>query len=98
MGLMKSKYAVLILFALFGISQQKELYAQENYPISGYVIDSASGKALNGATLQVSDIDAGAVTDSNGYYMLYLPAGKYEIKTSFLSYQSRRDSVTLKQP
>src|SRR5699024_9645995 len=28
----------------------------------------------------------------------YLPAGKYEIKTSFLSYQSRRDSVTLKQP
>jgi outer membrane receptor protein involved in Fe transport len=61
--------------------------------IKGKVIDRENGDALPGANVAVVGTTLGGAADLNGeYFILNLPAGTYELRASFIGYQT----VTIK--
>jgi len=57
--------------------------------ISGKVTDAGTGEALVGANVIVVGTTSGAVTNPKGeFVILNLPAGKYELKGSYIGYQA----------
>ena len=79
----------LILLLLPGI-----LLAQ-NYTISGYVRDIENGEELIGATIYVTQLKNGTVSNTYGYYSLTLKKGTYDIKVSFLGYETFTKHIEL---
>jgi len=67
--------------------------------VDGIVTDAASDQSLPGATVQLlrgSDHIAGTITDFDGYYALIAPVpGEYRVRTSYVGYQVRIDTVTV---
>lgn len=70
------------------------LFAQ-NHTLSGYLRDAASGEELLYATVRVVDSDKGATTNEYGFYSLTLPRGVYELRFSYVGYESRVVEVVL---
>ncbi len=70
------------------------LFAQ-NHTLSGYLRDAASGEELLYATVRVVDSDKGATTNEYGFYSLTLPRGVYQLRFSYVGYESRVVEVDL---
>mgnify|MGYP002152368643 CR=1 FL=1 len=69
--------------------------AQE-YTLSGYVKDEATGEDLIGATVTLADQPGkGAVTNLYGFYSFTLPKGEYKIIFNYVGYQAQTQSVVL---
>lgn len=66
-----------------------------HYTISGYVRDKVNGENLIGATIQVKDTYIGNITNAYGFYSLTLPAGRYQLKFSYVGYESHEIPVVL---
>ncbi len=63
--------------------------AQETGTITGTVTDQQTGELLIGVNVVVAGTTKGAATDVDGNYLIKnLPAGKYSLKVSFISYSS----------
>jgi hypothetical protein len=60
----------------------------QNVTISGYLKDAANGEALIGATVYVKEIRQGAVSNSYGFYSLTIPQGNYNLRVSYIGYQT----------
>lgn len=57
--------------------------------ISGVIIDKNNGEAIVGATILLGESLKGTSTDIDGNYTLKnVPAGKHDLKISFISYES----------
>lgn len=69
--------------------------AQSKFTLSGYVKDSLSGEALIGATITINGHGKGVSSNQYGYYSITLPAGNYELATTFAGYQPFQLSITL---
>ena len=70
--------------------------AQNKYTISGTVRDAATGEALIGSTLFVTELsNTGATTNSYGFYSLTLPEGKYTLNTRFIGYKQKDTVIAL---
>lgn len=82
---------LLLLFFTFNFTS----YAQnQNYTISGKVIDDELGVPLEYATVSVTSPDDpdfidGGVTDIDGEFALSVPAGTYNIAIEYISYETR---------
>ena len=58
--------------------------------IRGKVVDGETGEELIGATAQIVGTTKGGVTDFTGNYsILNIEPGTYDLKISFVSYQSK---------
>ncbi len=60
----------------------------QKYTVSGFVSDASNGEKLLGANVYNSANYVGTVTNGYGFYSLTQPAGKVEIKYSFVGYQT----------
>lgn len=69
--------------------------APELATVSGYVKDSKNGEALIGATLFITDLATGTITNSYGYFSLTLPKGEYNLKVSYIGYQTLESKLDL---
>lgn len=78
----------LLLFLFFWISFTNLLHAQEG-TIRGSVIDNTTGEPLIGVNILVKGTSYGASTDVDGEFDIDLPAGTYDIRLSYVSYQSK---------
>lgn len=67
----------------------------KRYSISGKITDSRSGESLVGATIFVSELKTGAVTDIYGNYSLTLPEGSYNLVFSYIGYLTVEKKVLL---
>ncbi|MCD4746162.1 MAG: TonB-dependent receptor [Bacteroidales bacterium] len=77
----KITITILILFiTVLSIAQK--------VTIRGKVTDKETGEELIGTTIMAVGTQLGAITDFDGNYSLELPAGKYDIKCSFISYET----------
>jgi hypothetical protein len=65
--------------------------------LSGYVKDKNNGEALIGATVFVSDLNTGVVSNPYGFYSVSLPTGSYTIVYSYMGYQSQTQKIMLKE-
>ena len=59
------KYSIFLL--LFFITAGLIVHAQNNYSMSGYVIDAATGEELIGATIYVEEVQDGTATNVYGF-------------------------------
>ena len=67
----------------------------QQYTVSGYVRDRATGEVLVGATVYDAALQKGASTNGYGFYSLSLPAGEHNLKIAFLGYKTIDYSVSL---
>lgn len=76
--------AVLCLFALSGV-----VAAQETGTISGKVVDKSNNEPLIGANVMIVGASLGTISDLDGCFLIKgLPAGAYQVRFSFISYQA----------
>ncbi len=67
----------------------------KRFSVSGKVTDQNSGEALVGATIFVTELKTGAVTDVYGNYSLTLTEGIYHLRISYIGYLTVEKEVTL---
>lgn len=81
----------------FGLIFSCPVYAQKSnsFTISGYVKEAGSGELLPGVTVYVPALGKGVTTNSYGFYSLTLPAGKHEIKFTFVGYEPFNKTLEL---
>ncbi|WKN44087.1 TonB-dependent receptor [Tunicatimonas pelagia] len=68
-------------------------WGQDQYTISGYITEAASGEPLIGANIYEIDTQRGGSTNVYGFYSLTLPTGSYQVRFSSLGYEA--DTLTL---
>jgi len=79
------KRYILILLLMFS----SQVIPQKYGAVEGYVTDIQTGEVLIGANVIIINAKLGDATDENGYYRINkLIPGKYEIRSSFLGYQT----------
>ena len=84
------KIAFLLLFF------QHILFAQNlKYTLSGKITEENTGESVIGASIYISELGLGAVTNNYGFYSLTLPAGTYTVKISFVGLQNIEKTVDL---
>ena len=70
-------------------------YAQSHFELQGSVVGE-NNKPLTGASVVLSPIKKGAVTDTQGNFIFEkLPKGSYEIAISFIGFKTLVDSIYL---
>ncbi len=69
--------------------------AQNNYTITGKVVDAITNNPMQAASVFAQNTTMGTATDANGNFTLYLPNGGYDLIVTFTGYQtmSRRIST-----
>lgn len=58
------------------------------YTLSGYIKDASNGEELIGASVYISEIKTGAVSNAYGFYSISVPKGNYKFIVSFMGYKS----------
>jgi len=66
----------------------------QNVELKGRITDAGSGEGLIGAQVKVTDTK-GAITDLDGYYVIQLEAGTYDIVCSYPSYVRQSKNVNI---
>ncbi len=80
---------ILIIFSL-------GLAAQNRSTLSGYVRDASSGEELIGATIYIEELESGGVTNVYGFYSVTVPNSKYNIRYSYVGFESKTIVVDLR--
>jgi iron complex outermembrane recepter protein len=71
--------------------------AQSKNELRGLITDSRSGRPLIGATVFLSDLHRGVLSDSLGMFELKaIPAGNYLVEISLLGYSTQLDELSIK--
>lgn len=82
------------ILTLFALSFSFIAFSQSgNFTVSGKVLDKDTGSPLEFATISITqsgttDLVNGTITDLDGNYTLNVPAGTYDIKFEYISFQS----------
>ncbi|MEL7222586.1 MAG: carboxypeptidase-like regulatory domain-containing protein, partial [Bacteroidota bacterium] len=69
----------------------------QQYTISGYIEDVATGEKLIAANIYDNISGAGAVTNTYGFFSLTLPADDVDLTISYIGYQSVNEKFALDQ-
>ncbi len=69
--------------------------SQKKYTVSGHVTDAATGEEQIGATIYISELKTGTVTNSYGFYSITIPSGTYHLRFSFVGYQPVEKELNL---
>jgi TonB-dependent receptor len=84
-----SAFLTLILIAGSPVAQ-----AQSTGTVQGRVVSAATGSPIPGANVIVEGTTIGAATDPSGRYQLQgVPAGTQEVTVSYISYETRTETV-----
>jgi hypothetical protein len=78
----------ILLIPLTGIGQN-------HLKLSGIVIDSLSGKALENINIFVEDQFTGTISNYDGDYLLYLKKGNYRVQFSAPGYNKTQIAINL---
>jgi hypothetical protein len=70
--------------------------AQTYGEVKGTVTDAADGTPIPGVTVVVNGTNFGTATDADGAYERRLPAGRYALRFSSVGYETRIDSVVVR--
>jgi TonB dependent receptor/CarboxypepD_reg-like domain/TonB-dependent Receptor Plug Domain len=95
------KKLLLLIFVLFTNSlfaQKSELDKNEYGLLSGYILDSNSKQPLQKVVIRIDFKKIGTVTDSTGFYSIYLPYGNYSIIFSSIGYRNYASKLSIDAP
>ena len=82
------------LFALILIASFPTLAQQGS--VFGRVLDK-EGEPLEGATIIISGIETGVITDKDGKYEIQLRAGRYTLTVSYVGFRTRSVTINVNQ-
>ena len=85
------RHKLIILFSLAQIAASNA----QNFTLSGFLRDAASGEELLYANVGVSSISKGATTNEYGFYSLTIPSGTYQIRFSYVGYDPKTLEIKL---
>lgn len=68
-----------------------------SYTLQGTVKDTATGEAMEFATVELSPVQRTVVTDAQGHYQMSVEAGSYFLTVSFVGYKSQTKKITINQ-
>ncbi|MBN1819475.1 MAG: TonB-dependent receptor [Prolixibacteraceae bacterium] len=87
---------VSLFFSIFG-NTKNEVDADAKSVIAGRIVDS-DNLPLPGASIIIESINAGAVSDVNGYYRITsLDEGEYNVTVSYIGFKQISKTVTVKK-
>lgn len=89
---MLQKNSILCLLLLFAASLQAQTFT-----LSGYLKDAQSGEELLYASVGIVGTAQGVTTNEYGYYAISLPKGKYQLRFSYVGYDSKLLDLELTQ-
>jgi hypothetical protein len=68
----------------------------QNFTLSGYIKDKASGETLIGANISnKAKVTQSAVSNNYGFYSITLPKGKYQFKVSYIGFTDKSLEINL---
>lgn len=79
---------VLIIFC-------SQIFAQNNFTLSGYVKDASTGEPLIGANVFIKEAKRGTSVNADGYYSISLPIDTYSVSIMYLGYKTLNKKVAL---
>jgi hypothetical protein len=88
---MNYKLILLLILTLFS----KWSLAEDKFTLSGYVKDASSGESLPGATVGLLELKKGVNANNYGFYSISVPKGNYQVKVSYLGYETQLISINL---
>lgn len=88
------KHYFVVFFCSF-IFSKKTLFAQENYTISGTVIDETTGETLLGATVLIKETSQGTLSNEYGFYSITTKKGTYHLQASYMGYELFEKEIVL---
>jgi hypothetical protein len=97
---MKLRFALgfmMMVFLLPCAEAFDEREQQRNPVLSGVIKDATDGETLIGATVYVTEVSRGSVTNVYGFYSLSLPRGTYNLRISYLGYESLEVKINLQE-
>jgi len=74
-----------------------QIFAQQQYTISGTVSEASSNETLIGVTIAIPELRTGVTTNEYGFYSITLPEGEYRIQVSYLGFQDITQAVSLSE-
>ena len=83
----------LIFFFILFTTNTFNLFSQQNYTISGYILDKSSDEAIIGANIIISEISSGTISNTYGFYSITVPAGEYIFNYSILGYSEQNKKI-----
>ncbi len=89
------KGALLVLLGVFFVAANS--WASTTGKLEGVVTDAKTGKPVPFCNVTIPSLQRGVATDENGYYfLLNVPAGRYDIRVSVIGYEPvLRSGVTI---
>ena len=84
----------LLLATLLSFFLLNTLHAQNNFTVSGKVLNELTGSPMAAASVFAQNTTIGTITDENGNYKLKLPPGGYEIIFTFTGYRTESRRIT----
>ncbi|MCD8186014.1 MAG: TonB-dependent receptor [Rikenellaceae bacterium] len=86
---MKKLFCLFLLLPAWGF-----LSGQRTYPLEGRVLEEQGSRPVAGASVYVPGReDQGTVSDREGRFMLYFPAGTYTVVGEFLGFEPGRREI-----
>jgi TonB-dependent receptor len=76
-----------VFFILFVIILGANAYSQDGV-IRGTVFDGTTGEYLPGVTIYIAEAQKGTITDLDGKFSLTVRPGSYDLRVSFISYET----------
>ena len=80
--------ALCFLFALSS-------WGQAPVTLSGYIKDASNGEALIGATIYISEISSGTISNAYGFYSISLAEGNYHVICKYVGFNPVRKEIAL---
>ncbi len=80
----------ILLLPLIGFSQ-----VNSKYTISGYIIEKGSKENMPGASIYISRLKTGTISNNYGFYSITLPSDTFDIMISFVGYKSQYFKINL---
>ncbi len=90
---MKPNFILTFSFVIYFIN----ISFAQNGIVRGNIFDRETGEPIVYATVQIQNLNVGAVTDVNGFFTIAnVPAGSYQLFTSYIGYDSLSTSINVR--
>jgi len=82
---------------LWAATPEGEEDAGKKLTISGHIKDKETGEDLIGATVYITEIKTGTVTNVYGFYSISVLPGEYTVTYSYIGYETQVKNINLNQ-
>ena len=71
-----------------------EVFSQEQFTVTGKVIDAVTQQPLGGASVFCQNTTFGVITNADGEFTIRLPRGGYDLAVSYTGYQAAEQRIS----